>query len=139
MRERVRSASGVAHFALFVAAGAGALSAVVFVIALVVSWGDTGWAFGAVTAVLGAAGVLTAFSTVYAVLKLIGVRVLHDPTGPYTFEKDPVRPGDVLLILLSALVLAALAFGASQFASADETSTLCQAFARRGISSIRCD
>jgi hypothetical protein len=103
-----------------IAAGIGALCALVFFIAFLVSWGDAGWAFGAVAGFLGVAAVLSAFSTVYAVFNMIGVKVKHDPGGPYTWEKDSVHLWDVVVIVVITLVLAGLAFGVSQISASFE-------------------
>ena len=86
-----------------------------FLILLALSWSDLEWATRGAATILAVGSVLGFFSGIYALLNFAGIRVKHDPTGPYTFEHDPVRIGDVLVTFLLALILAALAAAVFSF------------------------
>ena len=79
-----------------------------FLILMAMGWLDWDWAMRGIATFLTVVGILGFLSTIYALLALVGIRVKHDPTGPYTFEHDPVDKGVVLVTFAAAIIFAAL-------------------------------
>ena len=98
--------SGALTLVLFLAA--------VFLILLLVSKGDKGWAWGGMIAILTTGAVLSAASTIYSFFNFLGYKTAYRPMEIQTSGTEHLRVSHVLVLVVLTLFLVALAFGAGK-------------------------